>query len=358
MDRIDSKSMQPGETPGLLAKKERPCIMNKQEIIRLLSLRGQEAEGLHREAAQLREKHFGNKVFLYGFVYFSTYCRNDCNFCYYRKSNPIHRYRKTTTEVLQRAKELAGSGVHLLDLTMGEDPEYRKEDFREILKLTGDIKKETGLPVMISPGFLTEDELAAFRDAGIDWYALYQETHNRELYRKLRWDQDYDQRMEAKEAAGKMGLLVEEGILTGVGESLEDIADSLLEMGRIHARQMRVMTFVPQPGSPMEDRTPADSQLERNIIAVLRLLYPQVLIPASLDVEGINGLKGRILAGANVVTSIIPPCSGLAGVAQMDKDVDEGGRTVEEVSRILKELGLSPAASSEYQEYLERIRHE
>ena len=108
----------------------------------------------------------------------------------------------------------------------------------------------------------------------------------------------------------------------------------------------------------MEDRTPADSQLERNIIAVLRLLYPQVLIPASLDVEGINGLKGRILAGANVVTSIIPPCSGLAGVAQMDKDVDEGGRTVEEVSRILKDLGLSPATRLEYQEYLERIRHE
>lgn len=368
MDRIDSKSLQPGETPGLLAKKERPVIMNlneisdskeqKKEILRLLALRGEEAAALHQKASEIRENHFGHKVFLYGFVYFSTFCRNDCNFCYYRRSNNIRRYRKTPAEILTTARELADSGVHLLDLTMGEDPDYQKEDFREILELTKDIKVETGLPVMISPGFLTATQLAGFRDAGTDWYALYQETHNRDLYKKLRWDQDYDQRMEAKEIGSRLGLLVEEGILTGVGESLSDIADSIVEMGRIKARQMRVMTFVPQPGSPMENVLPPDSQLELNIIAVLRLMYPEVLIPASLDVEGIAGLTGRIGAGANVVTSIIPPRSGFAGVAQMDKDVDEGGRTVEEVSRILREMGLAPATREEYEKYLKGIRHE
>ncbi|WP_347488174.1 hypothetical protein [Desulfoscipio sp. XC116] len=30
----------------------------------------------------VREKHFSNQIFLYGFIYFSTWCRNNnCSFC-------------------------------------------------------------------------------------------------------------------------------------------------------------------------------------------------------------------------------------------------------------------------------------
>ena len=79
---------------------------------------------------------------------------------------------------------------------------------------------------------------------------------------------------------------------------------------------MRVMSFVPQQGTPMERKSTPSRLNELKIIAVLRLLFPDKLIPASLDVDGINGLRSRIDAGANVVTSIIPPSLGLAGVAQ------------------------------------------
>ena len=47
-------------------------------------------------AREARAAHFGDGVFLYGFVYFSTYCRNECAFCYYRADNALSpRYRKT-----------------------------------------------------------------------------------------------------------------------------------------------------------------------------------------------------------------------------------------------------------------------
>jgi len=137
-----------------------------------------------------------------------------------------------------------------------------------------------------------------------------------------------------------------------VGESLADIADSILEMGRIGAQQVRVMSFVPQKGSPMESMEKADSLLELKIIAIMRLMYPSSLIPASLDIDGIKGLEDRINAGANLITSIIPPLSGLAGVAQNSMDVDEGGRTVEEATVILRNLGLEPATAEEYRNFL------
>ena len=325
---------------------------DKDSIIELLELKDENQMLLFEAARKVRTSNFGNKIFLYGFVYFSTFCRNDCNFCYYRKSNDIKRYRKTPEEIIATALDLANSGVHLIDLTMGEDQSYREDDFKKVIEIVREIKRQTGLPVMISPGILTKDQIDKFAEAGTDWYALYQETHNKDLFHQLRWDQFYEERMAAKLYAKDKGMFIEEGLLAGIGESHSDIADSIIEMGRIGSTQFRVMSFVPQEGSPMENVKTPDRNLELNIIAIFRLLYHQALIPASLDVDGIAGLKARIDAGANVVTSIIPPKSGFAGVAHNSMDVDSGGRTVEEASKILNNMGLMAAGRKEYIKFL------
>jgi methylornithine synthase len=328
-------------------------MMNRDEIISLLETDNPvKMEELFSRARATRSSLFSNKIFLYGFVYFSTWCRKDCNFCYYRNSNKIERYRKDPEEIIALAELLAKSGVNLIDLTMGEDLQYHKESFSTLFDIVKSIRQNTGLPVMISPGVVEDHIIDGFAELGTEFYALYQETHNRELFSRLRIHQDYDERMHAKLYAKSKGILIEEGILAGVGESLADIADSILEMGKIGAHQIRVMSFVPQQGSPMETVQKADSLLELKIIAIMRILYPGALIPASLDIDGIDGLEDRINAGANVITSIIPPRSGLMGVAQSVMDVDEGGRTVEEASSIIKTMGLAPASAEEYRQYL------
>ena len=324
--------------------------LTREDIIRHLK-DDAEAEKLFESARTARTQVFGNKIFLYGFVYFSTYCRNNCNFCYFRRENDIERYRKSKEEVLDAAMRLMDSGVDLIDLTMGEDPEYHADDFESAVFITKKLSG-MGVPVMVSPGVVDKKTVDRFSEAGADWLALYQETHNRELFAKLRAGQDFDERMECKAYAKSKGMLVEEGILAGVGESEEDIAESLLQMGAVGASQVRVMSFVPQKGSPMESRATPERSREYRIIALMRLLYPHALIPASCDVDGIGGLKKRIEAGANVVTSIIPPGTGLMGVAQGTKDVDEGGRTFEAAAEILRGMGLVPASVEEYKSYI------
>ncbi len=308
-------------------------------------------------ARKVREKHFGNKIFLYAFVYFSTYCRNNCSFCYFRRDNDdTIRYRKDKEEVLAIAKELADSGVHLIDLTLGEDPVLHKEHFASMLDLVDEIHDVVNRPVMISPGVIDDDLIEEFARRNTEFYALYQETYNRDLFRKLRLHQDYDERMHAKLKARECGMHIEEGLMTGLGETTEDIADVLLAMQRLDASQIRVMTFVPQSGTPMEDFAAHNHDMELKIIALMRLMNPKVLIPASLDVEGIVGLESRINAGCNVVTSIIPPTAGLAGVAQSTMDVCEGNRTVAGVVPRLEALGLRAATSDEYKEWLKENR--
>ena len=112
------------------------------------------------------------------------------------------------------------------------------------------------------------------------------------------------------------------------------------------------MTFVPQAGTPLEDVVPAGDLDELLTIAVLRLAVPDALIPASLDVDGIAGLERRLDAGANVVTSIVPPTRGLAGVSQSELDIEEGYRTVEGVLPHLERLGLRAGTVDEYRAWL------
>ena len=323
---------------------------------------GEERGRLFAAARELRRRHFGDRVFLYGFLYLSTFCRNDCRFCWYRRSNPAcRRYRKDEVETLGAAVRLAGSGVHLLDLTLSEDPVLRAEGFAVLAHLTARVKEVTGLPLMLSPGVAPAETLRLLKRAGADWYACYQETHSRGLFRRLRPRQSFGARMGAKRAARRAGLLLEEGILCGVGESPRDLARSVKAMGRLGAAQVRAMSFVPHPGIPLlripgagGDSRGGDPQRELVAIAVLRLAFPDRLIPASLDVDGLAGLERRLAAGANVVTSLIPPGQGLAGVAQSELDIEEGRRTAAEVGEVLQRCGLAPASRAEYSEWLAR----
>ncbi len=344
---------------SILDKAVNECTLDKEEILYLLNLKTRkETDRLFAAARQIREANFSNQVFLYGFIYFSTYCRNDCTFCYYRCSNSISdRYRKTEGEIIETAKELAGTGLHLLDLTMGEDPLYfRNGKFEQLLRTIEEVKSITRLPIMFSPGVVPLALLPELKRIGVDWYACYQETHNRKLFEQLRLYQDYDERLSLKRYAHEQGFLIEEGLLAGIGESDKDIYDSFEVMKDISADQVRVMSFVPQKGTPLENTEVLSHLKELLIIAVMRLIFQDRLIPASLDVDGIKGLKDRLNAGANVITSIIPPGNGLQGVSQSTLDIQEGGRTAAGIAPVLEQCSLKPATQQTYSTWLKKMK--
>ena len=345
----------------ILEKARREEILDGSEIVFLLSLtRKSQIDAALEAARELRLRYFGNRIFLYGFVYISTFCRNQCNFCYFRKTNELAvRYRREASEVVAAAQSLAESGVHLIDLTLGEDPQYfYDQGFEPLVQLIEAVRKATDLPIMISPGVVPADVLSDFAQAGATWYACYQETHNRKLFKKLRPGQRYDARLATKERAVPLGLLTEEGLLRGVGESARDIADSIEAMRSLEVSQVRAMSFVPQEGIPLHSWKEIDPLREILTIAVLRLVFPDRLIPATLDVEGLAGLQSRLEAGANVVTSLVPPGFGLAGVAQNSLDIADARRTISSIVPELEKLGLQTASLDDYLNWIEDRRRQ
>ncbi|MDJ0782748.1 MAG: methylornithine synthase PylB [Desulfosarcinaceae bacterium] len=348
MDRFTSAQLN-----TLLAKAVQGSAPTPHDIERLLLLTDpDQVAALMQAARRVRTRHFGREVFLYGFLYASTHCRNHCRFCLYRRGNPAApRYRKSQTEMVALATALADSGVHLIDLTMGEDPEVYAPDgkgFETLLETMDRIRTATGLPLMASVGVVPPVILEGLAERGIEWYACYQETHSISGYHRLRSGQDYDERWRSKLRAGELGMLVEEGILTGVGETPRDLVRSLMAMRTMAADQVRAMTFVPQTGTPMAGWRHRPPWSELKLIALMRLVMPDALIPASLDIDGLSGLAQRLAAGANVVTSLVPPGEGLAGVAQSELDIEAGNRSVSGIQETLATCGLQPAAAEAY----------
>jgi methylornithine synthase len=345
----------------ILEKAQQEENLDKGEIVYLLGLtQKNEIDVVFEAARKLRSRHFENRVFLYGFIYISTFCRNQCNFCYYRSANEIPvRYRREAADIIAASQRLADSGVHLIDLTLGEDPQYfQDQGFEPFIQLAKAVHQATNLPIMASPGVVPADVLSDLVRAGVSWYACYQETHSRDLFKKLRPGQSYTARLANKELAGKLGLLTEEGLLCGVGESAHDMADSIEAMRLLEVSQMRAMTFVPQQGTPMQTWKRPDPLREMMLIAVLRLAFPDRLIPATLDVAGLTGLQSRLEAGANVVTSVVPPGFGLAGVAQNSLDIADARRTTASILPELEKLGLQSASTEDYLNWIEDRRRQ
>lgn len=328
-------------------------------MVRLLDFPNSGAlQKLFAAARRQRKRHFGNAVFLYGFLYVSTYCRNRCSFCLYRRDNTrAVRYRKTLPQIAEAARQLADSGVHLIDLTAGEDPCFYQaghKAFSPVVNMVQSIREDIDLPLMVSVGVVADSDLTRLAAAGVDWYACYQETHNRQLFGQLRVGQRFEARYRSKVAAKTNGLLVEEGLLCGVGETSTDLIHSLDAMSRLGADQVRVMTFVPQPGTPMQDHPPGSPLRELITIALMRIVFPHLLIPASLDVDGLAGLRQRLDAGANVVTSLVPAGQGLAGVAQRELDIEDGRRTAEGIASTLAACQLAPATHDHYRSWVSK----
>jgi len=335
-------------------------IPSKEEMRYLSTVEGSEISlSLFQIARKITEKKFGRRIFIYGFIYFSTYCRNDCTFCYYRKTNSgSQRYRKSPEEIMEAVQSLNEEGIHLIDLTMGEDPQIiEKKGFAPIIDICREVKRRYDIPIMMSPGVAPRSVLHDLAQAGVDWYALYQETHDRELYSKLRVGQSYELRQKAKIEAKREGMLVEDGILLGVGETPWNVVDSIYEMRAQKTHQVRAMGLIPQPGTPLEESSTLPIFDEMKAIAMMRLVHQDRLIPASYDIDGLKGLELRIMAGANVVTSLIPPDLGLKGVAQMDLDIERSARTAKSIAPYIRRLGLEIAGRQEYIEWVEREKH-
>jgi len=274
-------------------------MLDQSAIIGLLTTTP--ADELYRCADDVRHNTVGDEVHLRGLIEFSNICRNRCLYCGINCSNKrVSRYRMTEEKVVATARRAVEMGFKTIVLQSGEDMYF---DCSRMCRIIEQIKQ---MDVALTLGIGERDyaDYQAFRDAGADRYLLRIETTDVDLYHRLDPGMSWQRRHECLLMIKELGYEVGSGIMVGLpGQTVESIATDLLYLKDIGIDMAGIGPFIPHPDTPLAHETGGTLELALRTMAIMRLLMPEINIPATTAMETLHP-QGRIMAlqaGANVV---------------------------------------------------------
>lgn len=273
--------------------------LDKSAIIELLTTAP--TDELYRRADDVRREAVGDAVHLRGLIEFSNICRNDCLYCGIRRGNrQVQRYRMTDEELVETAKRAAALGFQTIVLQSGEDMHFDQARMCHIIEQI----KRLDVALTLSVGERDYEDYKAFREAGADRFLMRIETTDRDLYNRLNPGMSWERRHECLLMIRDLGYELGSGIMVGLpGQTVESIADDLLYLKDIGIDMAGIGPFIPHPETPLANESGGTLEQALRTMAVMRLLMPDINIPATTAMESLHP-QGRIMAlqaGANVV---------------------------------------------------------
>jgi len=325
--------------------------LSKENFSLLLS--GSDAETdahLFARARTVATSVFGNEIYLRGLIEFSNFCRLNCLYCGLRSDNRgVERYRLAKDEILGCCAEGRRLGFRTFVLQSGEDAGIQTETLAGIVRAIRE-----GFPdcaITLSAGEMAPEDFRALFEAGADRYLLRHETISPEHFRRL-----HPPGVEVASRVASLRVLKEIGFQTGSGimvgspfQTVANIVDDLFFLADLRPEMIGIGPFLPCRGTPFESMAPGSLDLTLRLIAVLRLMRPDALIPATTALASLHpeGRERGILAGANVVMPNLSPMNVRAKYRLYDGKAFAGLEAAEmrdELERRLAGIGYAMAA--------------
>lgn len=284
----------------LIDKAKETHELTKDELISILkdcSIN----EALFNAADETRQKYLGDFVHLRGLLEFTNICKRNCLYCGLRRDNKnIKRYRLSYEEIMDFAKKAVSYGYKTIVLQGGEDDYFTVERMTKIIK---DIKA-LGVAITLSIGERSFEEYKAFKEAGADRYLIRIETTDKKLYEDMDPGMSHEERKRCLKDLRDLGYEVGSGALLGLpGQTIESLADDILFFKDLDADMLGIGPFIPNEDTPLKNADGGDFDLALKMMALVRLVLPDINIPATTAMETLNK-NGRVIAlqcGANVV---------------------------------------------------------
>ena len=297
----------------LLEQLERTHSLSPAEYEALLRNRSEALSAeLRARAVRVRREVYGNAVFTRGLVEISSYCKNDCLYCGIRRSNrKAERYRLSPEDVLDCCREGWELGFRTFVLQGGEDPRFTDEVLCPLLR---QIKEAfPTCAVTLSLGERSRESYQKLFDAGADRYLLRHETADKAHYEALHpAELSWDHRMEFLRMLREIGYQVGCGFMVGSpGQTEKELAKDLKFIETFRPDMCGIGPFIPHRDTPFRDQPPGSVELTCDLLSILRLIQPNLLLPATTALGTLDplGREKGILAGANVVMPNLSPVS-------------------------------------------------
>lgn len=285
---------------NLIDKAKKEHSLSKPEIVEILKDNSVN-DYLFKSADEVRQKFKGDEVYLRALIEFSNICRCNCFYCGIRRDNKnIEHYRLEKDEIIKLANFAIQSGYKTIVLQSGEDLFFKADYLAEIIK---EIKK-SNVAITLSIGERTFEEYKILKEAGADRFLLRIETTDENLYKKMHPNMDFANRKRCLYDLKKLGFETGTGSLIGLpGQTAESLADDILFYKKLDADMIGIGPLIVHPETPLKNEKNGDLVLAIKVLALTRLLLPDINIPATTAMETLHP-QGRIMAlqaGANVI---------------------------------------------------------
>lgn len=316
-----------------------------RDLLDLIVMQDAEAEALlAQRAAAVRQQVYGRDVFIRGLIEFTNYCRNDCFYCGIRRSNACaQRYRLTREEILACCRAGYGLGFRTFVLQGGEDPFFTTERLAELVRA---IKRAyPDCAVTLSVGEKDRATYQAWFDAGADRYLLRHETADEGLYRRLHPEElSLQNRMRCLRDLKDIGYQVGCGFMVGAPfQTPEMLLKDLRFLQSFQPHMVGIGPFIPHRDTPFRDCPPGTAQMTLRLLAIIRLMLPHVLLPATTALGTVQS-DGRQLGmgyGANVVMPNLSPLSVRKKYALYDNKISTGEEAAESVALLKQSMAAA-----------------
>ncbi|MHB8510909.1 MAG: bifunctional FO biosynthesis protein CofGH [Actinomycetota bacterium] len=286
----DGRSITAAEATALLAARD-------EDLDRLMFLA--------RAIRSRREQHhnrisFSKKVF----IPLTRLCRDRCTYCTFATTPDETPTFLTPEQAVHVATLGAEQGCKEALFTLGDRPEKRWPQAREWLAARGyastldylravsiTVIEQTGLLPHLNPGVMSYEEMARLKPVSASM-GLMLETTSVRLFEDPAGphygspDKKPSVRLRCIEDAGRLAIPFTTGILIGIGETLEERADSLLALRALsrrygHIQEVIIQNFRAKPDTPMRFHEEPNEQEYLATIAVAKILFgPRVAIQA------------------------------------------------------------------------------
>jgi len=260
-------------------------------------------------AQNLRKKFKGNTVTFSKKAFFNiiNLCKDTCTYCTYKAEPGEEKLSLMSKQEIKQMLSLAKKYrcVEALFVT-GERPEQRYQEAKDWLKKNGfestaeylvyasELALEAGLFPHTNAGNLSFDELKELQKTNVSM-GLMLENSSERLTQKgmphyLAPSKRPKARLEVLENSGKLKIPMTTGILVGIGETPQEIIESIFAIKKLHDKygniqEVILQNFQPKHDTMMSDFPSAEENYFKIIVSISRIIMPEmnIQIPPNLS---------------------------------------------------------------------------
>ncbi|HEX2107603.1 MAG TPA: 7,8-didemethyl-8-hydroxy-5-deazariboflavin synthase CofG [Nitrososphaera sp.] len=242
------------------------------------------------------------------FINLVNLCRDTCTYCTYKKelTDPMLSVLNPH-QVLAIAD--AGKKFRCTEalFVTGERPEQKYEQTRTWLRSLGYsstveyishmselVLEKTGLLPHTNAGSLTKKEISLLQDTNVSLGLMLETSSNRLMEKGMPHENAPSKnpkvRIKTLENAGDLRIPITTGLLVGIGETQEDLVNSLFVIKQLnekygHIQEVIMQNFEPKPETGMAEFPSASPEYFLRSVAMARIIMPNmnIQVPPNLN---------------------------------------------------------------------------